>query len=98
MADPVASLKALFPYEQLKCLDEIGSRSVGLPSYLFYQDAETRLYLFDTGPLRSQYMRKLLADAWGKADWDWRAAGREERLLATLERLSGKFDPIANAI
>jgi hypothetical protein len=37
-------------------------------------------------------MRKLLADAQHAANWNWRAAGREELLLATMERLSGQFD------
>src|SRR6266581_6159362 len=89
--DPVDDLKLNFPCAELTHLNEISKRSAGLPSYLFYQDSDARLYLFDTGPLPSQYMRKLLADALGKEDWDWRTAGREERLLATIERLSGQF-------
>ena len=92
LTDPVDALKARFPYAELTHLDEISNRSAGLPSYLFYQDSHARLYLFDTGPLPSQYMRKLMADALGSQDWDWRLAGREERLLATMRRLSGQFD------
>jgi diadenosine tetraphosphate (Ap4A) HIT family hydrolase len=89
--DPVDILKLRFPYAELTHLNEIGKRSAGLSSYLFYQDSHSKLYLFDTGPLPSQYMRKLLADALGNQDWDWRTAGREERLLATIQRLSEQF-------
>jgi len=92
--DPIDALKARFRYTGLADLSELSKKSAGLPSYLFYQDSHGRLYLFDTGPLRSQYMRKLLADALGRQDWDWRTVGREERLLATLERLSGQLEII----
>jgi hypothetical protein len=63
-----------------------------MSSYLFYQDSKARVYLFNSGPLPSQYMRKLLADALNEKDWNWREAGREEHLLATLQRLSSHFD------
>jgi len=88
VSDPVDALKSRFPYAELTHLSEISKQSAGLPSYLFYQDSHARLFLFDTGPLPSQYMRKVLADALGKDDWDWRIAGREERLLTTMQRLS----------
>jgi len=94
--DPVDALKSRFPYVELTRINEISKQSAGLPSYLFYQDSNARLYLFDTGPLPSQYMRKVLADALGKEDWDWRTAGREERLFATIQRLSGRFDSAQN--
>jgi diadenosine tetraphosphate (Ap4A) HIT family hydrolase len=92
VADPIDTLKVRFPYAELTHLNEISKRSAGLSSYLFYQDSRARLYLFDTGPLPSQYMRKLLADALGNQDWDWRTAGREERLLATVQRLSEQLN------
>jgi len=88
ISDPVSALKARFPYEQVAELGEITDRTAGMSSYLFYRDSEGGLYVFNTGPLPSQYMRKLLADAMGEQAWDWRAAGREERLLATMQRLS----------
>ncbi len=91
-SDPIELLKLSFPYTEFANLNEIRKQSAGLPSYLFYQDSNAKLYLFDTGPLPSQYMRKVLADALGQQDWNWRNAGREERLLATIRRLSGQFD------
>src|SRR5713226_3793053 len=57
--DPVDALKSKFPYTELTHLNEISKRSAGLPAYLFYQASDAKLYLFDTGPLSSQYMRKL---------------------------------------
>jgi len=96
--DPVSTLKAAFQYEEFDNLEEIGSRSAGLLSYLFYQGTDRRLYLFDTGPLPSQYLRKLLADALHEKNWDWRRAGREERLLATIERLSPRFDAVQKSL
>ncbi len=90
-SDPVELLKLRFSYTELSHLNEISKQSADLPSYLFYQDSDARLYLFDTGPLPSQYMRKVLADALGGQDWNWRDAGREERLIATIRRLSGQF-------
>lgn len=90
--DPVDSLKAKFRYKQMRDLTEIRGRSEGMPAYIFYQDSDSRTYLFDTPNLVSQYMRRTLAAVLGTNDWDWRAVGREERLLATLNRLSSHFD------
>jgi len=90
--DPVASLKSTFRCVELAHLSEIRERSAGLVNYLFYQDSDARLYLFDTGPLPSQYMRRLFADGVAGQEWNWRSAGREERLLATIGRLASKFE------
>jgi diadenosine tetraphosphate (Ap4A) HIT family hydrolase len=98
VSDPIDALKSRFPYAELTHLSEISRQSAGLPSYLFYQDSDAKLYLFDTGPLPSQYMRKLLADALGKEEWDWRTSGREERLLATIQKLSGQFESAPNSL
>jgi hypothetical protein len=92
VTDPIDTLRASFPYRECENLEEIKKHSAHLASYLFYRDAVARLYLFDTGPLPSQYMRKLIAGALHEANWNWRTAGREERLLATMKRLSGRFD------
>jgi diadenosine tetraphosphate (Ap4A) HIT family hydrolase len=98
LSDPVDILKKRFPFATLANLNEISKKSAGLSSYLFYQDTAARLYLFDTGPLPSQYMRKLLADAIGGQEWNWRNAGREDRLLATIERLAPRFKRADKAI
>jgi diadenosine tetraphosphate (Ap4A) HIT family hydrolase len=92
ISDPVAALKLKFPYEELSELAEINDRTAGLSSYLFYRDSDGRFYIFNTGPLPSQYMRQLIAEAMGEQVWNWRAAGREDRLLATMRRLSGRLD------
>jgi diadenosine tetraphosphate (Ap4A) HIT family hydrolase len=92
ISDPVGALKLSFPCAEFASLSEISERSANLSSYLFCQDSDARLYLFDTGPLPSQYMRKFLADELGDKDWNWRSARREERLLSTIQRLSGPFE------
>ncbi len=91
-SDLVGHLKARFPYDEMTNLREIGKRTVGLSCYLLYQDLEGKAYLFKTGSLPSQYVRKLLANAMGEQVWNWRDVGREERLLATIQRLSRYFD------
>jgi diadenosine tetraphosphate (Ap4A) HIT family hydrolase len=92
ISDPADDLKLNFPCTELAHLSEINERSANLSSYLFYQDSSARLYVFDTGPLPSQYMRKLLCDALGDKDWNWRSAGIEERLRSTIRRLSGPLE------
>lgn len=91
-SDPADILKQRFSYMELADLTEVAKQGAGLPSYLLYQDSAARNYLFDTGPLPSQYMRKLLGEALGNANWDWRVAGKEDRLLATIDRFSRQFD------
>jgi len=93
-SDPITVLKRRFPHTELHHLREIADRSANLRSYLFYQDSSAHSYLFDTGPLPSQYVRKLLTDALGENSWNWRTVEKEERLLATLKRLSGQFGSI----
>jgi diadenosine tetraphosphate (Ap4A) HIT family hydrolase len=90
--DPVDTLKAKFPYKQMRDLAEIREQSVGMSAYIFYQDSNSRTYLFDTPNLVSQYMRRTLAALLSANDWDWRSAAREGRLLATLDHLSTFFD------
>jgi diadenosine tetraphosphate (Ap4A) HIT family hydrolase len=92
--DPIGSLKAKFPHKRVGDLNEVRKQSKGMVGYLFYEDSHSRAYLFDTPKLESQYMRKTLTAILDMHDWDWRTAGREERLLATVNRLSGHFDNI----
>src|SRR6266478_4778425 len=58
--DPVDTLKAKFPYKPMRDLTEIREQSEGMSAYIFYQDSNSRTYLFDTGNLASQYMRRTL--------------------------------------
>jgi diadenosine tetraphosphate (Ap4A) HIT family hydrolase len=87
-------LKSKFSYSEIVDLNDIRSGTEHLPAYLFYQNPQGRSYVFDTGSLPSQYMRRLLAEELGNPEWDWRSAGREERLLNTLNRLSDHFDSV----
>jgi diadenosine tetraphosphate (Ap4A) HIT family hydrolase len=93
--EPLEFLTSQFLSNELVDLSEIGEMTGGSASYLFYQDSRVRSYVFRTDALPSQYMRKLLAERLGSKDWDWRTAGRERQLLATLARLSGRFHDLA---
>ena len=90
--DPINSLKSAFSYKRIEGLSQIKQHSQGMSGYIFYQDANARAYLFDTPNLPSQFMRRILANVLGEHAWDWRDAGREKRLLASLSRLSGYLD------
>ena len=94
--DPVSRLKARFSYEKLSASTGLSQESDRDCPYLFYEDLASNRYKFLVGNLQSQYMRRVLAEAVGTNDWDWRSAGREERLLATLDRLSGHFNEFAS--
>ena len=90
--DLAAELKESFPCRKLETLADLAVDSDGKSPYLFYEDTDHNRYRFSVGNLPSQYMRRLVAESLGIPDWDWRAAGREERLLATLNRLSERFN------
>lgn len=92
--DPVELLKSKFSYKRIEGLSDLRDQSQGMSGYIFYQDSNSRSYLFDTPNLVSQYMRRTLAAVLGRDDWDWRAAGREERLMGTLSRLSTHFNGV----
>jgi diadenosine tetraphosphate (Ap4A) HIT family hydrolase len=90
--DPIARLMSAFPHQEIGKLSEIREKCADLSGYIFYQDSRSKSHVFAAPNLPSQYMRKLLAGVLGAPGWDWRTAGREERLLATLGRLSTHFD------
>jgi diadenosine tetraphosphate (Ap4A) HIT family hydrolase len=93
--DPVDFLKSKFSYKRIEDLIEIKKLSEGKSEYLFYQDSRSRAYLFDVPNLASQYMRRVLAEVLATHDWDWRSAGKEDRLLTTLNRLSNRFESVS---
>jgi len=66
-------------------------------SYLFFEHISGQRYVFPVENLPSQYMRKLLADSVGKADWDWKKCGPEPELISTLQWLPRLFSAPAIA-
>src|SRR6266513_2133454 len=94
--DPVTELKERFPHKRLGALRNIIDVSNRDLPYLFYEDLDSNRYQFSIGSLESQYMRRMLAQAMGTSDWNWRTMGIEERLLTTIHRLSGQFDCTQN--
>jgi diadenosine tetraphosphate (Ap4A) HIT family hydrolase len=96
--DPVAKLKTRFPYEQVCHFQDIAKVTGRSSPYLLYEDTESNKYVFLADNLPSQYVRRLLAEVLGQTNWDWRTAGREERLLNTLNRLSHRFDSSSTSL
>ena len=60
-------------------------------SYLYCDGDSGERYVFEAPCIPSQYMRKLFSESLGKEQWDWRIAGYEPSLVATLRTLSSEF-------
>lgn len=89
--EPITVLKDSFNYKKLESITDIAGEANGTDSYLYYEDLHSNKYIFDVERLPSQYLRKLVAEAVGKEQWDWRKYGREEALLSTVARLARAF-------
>jgi diadenosine tetraphosphate (Ap4A) HIT family hydrolase len=85
--DPIEKLKAAFPHKRVPSLSRLGDilRDV---SYLYYEDTRGECHVFYPQFLPSQYMRRILAEALGVQQWDWRTSGREESVLVTKANVS----------
>jgi diadenosine tetraphosphate (Ap4A) HIT family hydrolase len=82
-ANEVSSkLKGQFPHSSINSLFELNDAASDT-SYLYYEDSSGHSSLFFPAVLPSQYMRRLIAEAAGIAQWDWRRSGREDAFLAT---------------
>jgi diadenosine tetraphosphate (Ap4A) HIT family hydrolase len=90
--EPLAMLKSKFRFRRMADLAELPELAANVASYLMYQDLQGCFYFFDTNRLPSQYMRQVLGELLGSRVWDWRTAGREERLYATFLRLYGSLN------
>ena len=82
---------------QIQSLEEIRQELQEEQSYLFFEDAFVKRYVFPVQSLPSQYMRKLVAESIGKRDWDWRACGPESELVSTVHRLLPLLSPVTSA-
>jgi diadenosine tetraphosphate (Ap4A) HIT family hydrolase len=89
--DPIALLKERFSLKKLRSIREIAGEANGADSYLYYEDLHSNRYIFDVEYLPSQYMRRLLAEATGNDEWDWRECGWEEAVVSTIARLAKAF-------
>jgi diadenosine tetraphosphate (Ap4A) HIT family hydrolase len=90
--DLIRDLKRRFAWRILPKLIDLHEQDEKPASYLFVEAPDSTRYLFSASNLPSQFMRRLLSEAIGRDDWDWRIAGREQRLLATIRQLSVQFD------
>lgn len=92
--DPVDQLKKIFPYHEVSALVELQQLEEDA-SYLYYGDIAGGQYIFRTQHLPSQYMRRLLAQAIGCANWDWRQCGMEESFFTTRTEVSTRLASLA---
>jgi len=90
--DLLGDLKKRFPWKTLPNLVDLRTRGDKVSSYLFCEAPDSMRYLFDVSELPSQFMRRLLSKSLRRGNWDWRVAGREEQLLAALQRLPELLD------
>jgi diadenosine tetraphosphate (Ap4A) HIT family hydrolase len=82
-ADEVLSkLREQFDHMPIASLFELRAAS-SQKSCLYCEDSKALSWLFFPAFLPSQFMRRLIADAAGISQWDWRQSGRENALLAT---------------
>ena len=93
-AVPIASnsvyetLVQKFAVQEIDSFSMVSTAITSDSSYLFFEDADARKFVMAANHLPSQFMRKVLANATGKGDWDWRKAGIEPELIRTHEVLS----------
>ncbi len=85
--DPVEELTRSFPFEEVSNLPDLKRIQPEQP-YLYYEAVRGKRYVFYPPFIPSQYIRRLLAEALGIQEWDWRQCGREEDLLTTFARTS----------
>jgi hypothetical protein len=85
--DPVDVLKQAFPFEEVSSLVEL-KRIRPERSYLYYEAVCGGRYVLYPQFVPSQYIRRLLAEALGSEEWDWRKSAKEERFLNTFARTS----------
>lgn len=89
-------LKSQFSHVPVGSLAEL-KRATSGSSYLYYEDSSSHGWSFFPRFLPSQYMRRLIAEAAGISQWDWRQSGKENELLATQAEVIGALSGIRNA-
>jgi diadenosine tetraphosphate (Ap4A) HIT family hydrolase len=78
----LSQLQEQFKHVALGSLVDLGV-AASQTSYLYCEDSRARSWLFLPEFLPSQFIRRLIAEAAGISQWDWRQSGREDALLAT---------------
>lgn len=59
--------------------------------YAFFVNQEDQAFVADARGLPSQFIRRWLAAKLGQPEWDWRAAGPEEAVLAQVRELRDRL-------
>src|SRR5207253_2975641 len=82
-----AQLRQQFDEQRITGFDELRASTAAGRPYLFYQGRDGDRYLYEVGVLPSQFMRRLVADEIGSANWDWRGVNVEPALLRCVKAL-----------
>jgi diadenosine tetraphosphate (Ap4A) HIT family hydrolase len=85
--EPLNALKKRHPYVEISGLAAIPEVIRPSDSYLYYQASSGENYVVPVSYVPSQFVRRLLAEAVGEPNWDWRRSTQEDRLVSTLHRV-----------
>jgi diadenosine tetraphosphate (Ap4A) HIT family hydrolase len=76
-----------FAIQSLMFLPEVVPQNT---PYLYIEESNGQAYVYFVDDLPSQFIRKLICDATGSEDWDWRAFPFNRSFERTLKRLQAE--------
>lgn len=90
--DLLEDIKKHYRGKKIKSLKELRKQYFKKSPYLFYENNNKEMYLFNAPLVVSQYLRKILAKNLKKeSKWDWRICHGKEEMLRTIKKLKGKL-------
>jgi len=76
--------------QKITSLKELKEKYLKKVPYLFYQNNQEDMYVFNAPIVMSQYFRQILAKKLNKMDkWDWRLYYGKEKMINTIKKLKG---------
>ena len=88
--DLLDEIQKTYTPQKIKCLKDLRSKYLKQIPYLFYQNNQGEMYVFDAPIVVSQYFRQLLAKKLNRVDkWNWRTYYGKEEMINTIKKLRG---------
>jgi diadenosine tetraphosphate (Ap4A) HIT family hydrolase len=86
--DLLREIEQIFKSEKIETTERLSEKyKKGIP-YLFFENSNREMYVFEAPLVESQYFRKLVAKNLGLIDkWDWRSNPGKYEIIATTEKL-----------
>ena len=86
--DLLREIEQIFKSEKIETTKMLSEKyKKGIP-YLFFENSNQEMYVFEAPLVDSQYFRKLVAKNLGLIDkWDWRSNPGNNEIMATTEKL-----------